>query len=407
MRSRRAACEHPTVERPTERPDRLIRSSSDRVLLGVAGGIAERLGVDAIVVRLGFVLLALCGGVGFLLYLGSVLISVEPDASEPAPRRMSLSRTTGAAAILAGVLMLLRGAGLWIGDDVMVPVALLATGSVVLWGRADIGRTRVARLVQDATAAPVRSIAGSALIALGLVAFFGSGRSRGLLREAPFAAAAVLVGLAVIVGPWVFRLLRQLAEERRERIRSQERASVAAHLHDSVLQTLALIQRSDDPRRMASLARTQERELRNWLYTSRPLSGPTSLSAALERVVAEIEREHAISIESITVGDAELDEAGTALVAAAREALVNAARHSGISSVALFVEVESDGIEAFVRDHGVGFDRSAVGTDRRGLEDSIAGRMRHAGGGSEVLSRPGEGTEVRLRVPRIVVRDGS
>jgi signal transduction histidine kinase/phage shock protein PspC (stress-responsive transcriptional regulator) len=395
------------VERPIERPDRLLRSSSDRVLLGVAGGIAERLGVDAVVVRLGFVLLALCGGVGFVLYLGTVLISVEPDGSEPAPRRTSLSRTIGTAAILAGVLMLLRGAGLWIGDDVMAPVALMATGSVVLWGRADIGRTRIARFVQDATAAPVRTIAGATLIGAGVIAFLGSGRSRGLLREAPFAAGAVLVGLAVIVGPWVFRLLRQLAEERRERIRSQERATVAAHLHDSVLQTLALIQRSDDPRRMASLARTQERELRSWLYAGRPVGGPTSLSAALERVVAEIERGHAISIESVTVGDAALDEAATALVAAAREAIVNAARHSGTSSVALFVEVEPDAIVAYIRDHGVGFDRSAVGTDRRGLEDSIAGRMRQAGGGSEVTSRLGEGTEVRLQVPRIGQRERS
>jgi signal transduction histidine kinase/phage shock protein PspC (stress-responsive transcriptional regulator) len=395
------------VERPIERPDRLLRSSSDRVLLGVAGGIAERLGVDAVVVRLGFVLLALCGGVGFVLYLGTVLISVEPDGSEPAPRRTSLSRTIGTAAILAGVLMLLRGAGLWIGDDVMAPVALMATGSVVLWGRADIGRTRIARFVQDATAAPVRTIAGATLIGAGVIAFLGSGRSRGLLREAPFAAGAVLVGLAVIVGPWVFRLLRQLAEERRERIRSQERATVAAHLHDSVLQTLALIQRSDDPRRMASLARTQERELRSWLYAGRPVGGPTSLSAALERVVAEIERGHAISIESVTVGDAALDEAATALVAAAREAIVNAARHSRTSSVALFVEVEPDAIVAYIRDHGVGFDRSAVGTDRRGLEDSIAGRMRQAGGGSEVTSRLGEGTEVRLQVPRIGQRERS
>ena len=253
----------------------------------------------------------------------------------------------------------------------------------------------------------MRTIAGGTFIAAGVIAFLGSGRSRGLLREAPFAAAAVLVGLAVIVGPWVFRLLGQLAEERRERIRSQERASVAAHLHDSVLQTLALIQRSDDPRRMASLARTQERELRSWLYTSRPVAGATSLSAALERVVAEIEREHAISIESVTVGDASLDEGATALVAAAREALVNAARHSGTSSVALFAEVEPDGIVAFVRDHGVGFDRFAVGTDRRGLEDSIAGRMRHAGGGSEVISLPGQGTEVRLRVPHAGGRDRS
>jgi len=158
---------------------------------------------------------------------------------------------------------------------------------------------------------------------------------------------------------------------------------------------------------MASLARTQERELRSWLYTSRPVAGATSLSAALERVVAEIEREHAISIESVTVGDTALDEGATALVAAAREALVNAARHSGTSSVALFAEVEPDGIVAFVRDHGVGFDRFAVRTDRRGLEDSIAGRMRHAGGGSEVISLPGQGTEVRLRVPYPGGRDRS
>jgi signal transduction histidine kinase/phage shock protein PspC (stress-responsive transcriptional regulator) len=387
------------VERTTWR---LTRSPTDRVVLGVAGGIGERIGVDPIVVRLGFGLLVLAGGVGFVLYLLGILASVDPDPARPGPpsRKARLRPTIAFAAILAGVLLILRDTGLWFGDDVVWPMALGAIGSAVLWSRAEVGRSRFASFVSRGHGAPVRTVTGVLLIGAGVSLFLVSGRRSGLLANAPLAAASAIVGVVVIVGPWVTRLVRQLADERRERIRSQERAAISAHLHDSVLQTLALIQRADDPRRMSNLARTQERELRSWLYGRTNPPDHLTLSGAIDALVDQVEREHAIVVEAVSVGDAPIDEASRALLAAAREALVNAARHSGATTASLFVEIEGDRMAAYVRDQGAGFDRASIGVDRRGIADSIEGRIRSVGGSAEVVSTVGAGTEVRLSVPR-------
>jgi signal transduction histidine kinase/phage shock protein PspC (stress-responsive transcriptional regulator) len=389
------------AEVPTVAPSRLPRSATDRVLLGVAGGIGERIGVDPLVVRLGFVLLALAGGVGFVAYLVGIVASVEPEAGEePHVRAASGRRTVAVLLVLAGVLLVLRDVGLWMGDGVVGPAALAAFGSVVLWTRANLGRSRLAVVLSRSTTGAVRFVTGALLIAAALAAFVVVGLRSGLLNRAPAAAAAVVVVLVVVVGPWVTRLARQARDERRERIRSEERASMAAHLHDSVLQTLAMIQRTDDARRMAGLARVQERELRSWLYGRAPTAAHGSLGPAVEAIVDDVEREFGVPIEAVTVGDAPMDEATMALVAAAREALVNAARHGDASSVSLFVEADGEAVSAFVRDQGRGFDRNAVAPDRRGIADSIEGRIALVGGRAVVRSVEGEGTEVRLRVPR-------
>jgi signal transduction histidine kinase/phage shock protein PspC (stress-responsive transcriptional regulator) len=380
---------------------RLRRSVGDRVLFGVAGGIGERLGVDPLVVRLGFVLLTLAGGVGAICYLASIVASVEPAEGEPpSDRAASGRRTIAVVFVLAGSLLLLRTAGLWLGDDVVVPAALAVFGSIVLWTRATLGRSRLARLLSRSSTGTVRFMAGAALIAVGVVVFVVVGRRSGLLWNGPAAAAAALLVVGVVIGPWMTRLARDVRIERRDRIRSEERATLAAHLHDSVLQTLALIQRADDPRRMASLARTQERELRGWLYGRAPSAGPSMLASAIESVVDQAEREYGVPVESVVVGDAPIDAAAGALVAAAREALVNAARHSGERSVSLFIEVEPEKITAFIRDQGVGFQRAAVALDRRGIADSIEGRIERSGGEVSISSTEGSGTEVRLMVPR-------
>ena len=173
---------------------------------------------------------------------------------------------------------------------------------------------------------------------------------------------------------------------------------MAAHLHDSVLQTLALIQRSDDPRRTASLARQQEHELRAWLFgdTSR---ADGSLVAAISSMAQDVERRHEVRIEVVTVGDAPLDDALGAVVAATREACVNAAKHSGETAVSVFVEVGAQFVEVFVRDRGRGFDRSVV-HDRHGIQHSIEERIDRVGGAVDIRTAPGEGTEVHLRVAR-------
>jgi signal transduction histidine kinase/phage shock protein PspC (stress-responsive transcriptional regulator) len=385
----------------------ITRSSSDRVFTGLAGGLGERLGLDPIVVRLAFVVLAFAGGIGVLAYVALALVSrapgEEPSSASAEPPRTSPRQALSVVLVVAGVLLVCREAGLWFGDGVVVPAGLAVIGSALIWGRGSgAHRARwIPRVdVLEGRRAGLRTLAGGIVVLAGVVAFLRSNRPAELIGNAPLAVAAVLIGLAVVAGPWVWRLARQVALERRERIRQEERAEVAAHLHDSVLQTLALIQRTDDADEMASLARVQERELRTWLYGKTPAGGADSLSAALDRVASEIERTHRRRVEVVLVGDCRLDDAVRALVDACREAMVNAARHSGARGVSVYVEVEDDQVTAFVRDQGVGFSRAGVPPDRRGIAESIEGRMERNGGVALVESSPGRGTEVRLRIPR-------
>ena len=212
-------------------------------------------------------------------------------------------------------------------------------------------------------------------------------------------AAVIVVAFMVVAGPWFLRLARSLSFERAARIREQERAEVAAHLHDSVLQTLALIQtRSSDGAAVATLARRQERALRRWLFERPDASSGErdTIGTVLELAAGEVEELHGVPIEAVIVGDGRLDTRAEALVQAAREAMTNAAKFAYSERVDLYAEIEPTSIVAFVRDRGVGFDPDAIPADRRGLRDSIIGRMRRHGGRATVRSAPGEGTEVEL-----------
>jgi signal transduction histidine kinase len=207
-----------------------------------------------------------------------------------------------------------------------------------------------------------------------------------------------LAGVTLIFGPWLSNLAGQLTEERRARIRNEERADMAAHLHDSVLQTLALMQRTDSPQKVAALARVQERELRAWLY-GKGVPASDSLRGAAEALAARVEAMHDVQVEVIVVGDAAMDEASEALIAACGEALSNAAAHSGVATISLYLEVEPSQISAFVRDKGRGFDPSSVPPDRRGIADSIVGRLARNGGSATVRSSLDAGTEVQMTLP--------
>ena len=266
-----------------------------------------------------------------------------------------------------------------------------------------------ARMVKDAdrrmlagVAAALAQVAlGVGLVVAGVAVFFVATPSVDSPGAGILATAAIAVGLALVFGPWWWRLTRDLGVEHQERIRSQERAEVAAHIHDSVLQPLALIQRnSTDAKKVSTLARSQERELRNWLYGA-PESNPVeSLTAALERVRDEIEYLHGVAVETVEVGDCPVDERLVALMLSSREALANAARHSGASAVSAYLEVEPHQVTVFVRDRGKGFDLDEVPRHRRGIADSIVGRMDRHGGKAVVHSEPGAGTEVELVMPR-------
>jgi signal transduction histidine kinase len=220
----------------------------------------------------------------------------------------------------------------------------------------------------------------------------------GVLVRSGVAALAVLAGAGLVLAPWGLRLVRELGDERAARAREAERADIAAHLHDSVLQTLALIRtRADQPAEVARMARAQERELREWLYDDRSAPG-TSLAAALREVIGEVEDGRAVAIDAVVVGDRVPDADTEALLQATREALVNAVVH-GRPPVSLYLEVAQDAVEVFVRDRGDGFDLDAVPSDRFGVRESIMGRVRRRGGTATVTSRPERGTEVHLRVP--------
>ena len=242
----------------------------------------------------------------------------------------------------------------------------------------------------------LRVVIGAGLVVVGLVAFVAASGRLAVAGDVVVGVAITVVGVLLIGGPWLLRIVRELRDERTERALSQQQADVAAHLHDSVLQTLALIQRqASDPREVVRLARSQERDLRGWLYGV-PTAPDSSLKVALERVAAEVEEAHGVPVETVMVGDCPVDTAVQALVRAAREALVNAAIHAQADRVDVYAEVDGDDVVAFVRDRGIGFDPDAIAEGRMGVRGSIIERMQRHGGAATIRSKPGGGTEVRL-----------
>lgn len=374
---------------------RLVRSSSGRALGGVAAGVAEHLGLSRLVVRLAFVLLALAGGAGVVMYAALwVLVPQDRVALERSGDDRVQLLALGALGI--GGLLLLQVAGLL--SPALLPLLFVGGGVALVWRQADAAQR--ARWRTAGGRGPLLVVVGAALAGFGLLGFLFARGELQQAREGLLSTALVVVGLVVLSAPWWVRLAADLREERRERIRVQERAEVAAHVHDSVLQTLALIRKAaDDPREVSRLARTQERELRGWLYAPAATADVT-LAGALEQAAAEVEEAHGVAVEVVVVGDCPTSPSLLALVAATREALVNAAKHADVQTVSLYAEVGPDRVEVFVRDRGCGFDPAQVPEDRYGLAQSVVGRMQRHGGRAVVRSRPAAGTEVRLEVPR-------
>ena len=373
-------------------PPGLVRSRDDRVVAGVAGGLGPRLGVDPTAIRLALVVLAVANGFGAAVYLAA-WVAMPPATSTEAARPPSLDRTAGVALLTLGLLLLFGAAGLLLPAGIVWAVALAAAGFGLVWARTEEeDRTRGLLL---------RAAGGVVLLVVGLGLLFAAGGVLSTLGGLGVVVLATGSGVALLLGPWILRLWRELDQERRERIRSEERSEMAAHLHDSVLQTLALIQRADAPGRAKTLARRQERELRAWLFDERPPDGGSGLlSTALEGAVSDVEDAHDVEVELVVVGDAPLDPRLDALVAAVREATQNAARHAGVDELDVYVEVEGPRVTAYVRDRGCGFDLAAVEPGRVGVRESIVGRMARHGGRAEVHSSPGDGTEVVLEVVR-------
>jgi len=406
---------------------RAWRATEESLVGGVAAGLAHHLGVPVMWVRIAFLCATPVGGLGVVLYgaLWMFLPARRPDEEE-APGLAAATRQgkragrqrrfadqgplVAMAAVVVGVLALLS---VVTGQVFVVwPLILAGGGLAVLWWQADEAQRERWRDTSSRVgpfggifgsggwSGWVRLVVGVALLVGAIMLFTLRGASLSAARDVGMAALLGVVGLGLIVGPWLVRLSADLTQERAERIRSQERADVAAHLHDSVLQTLALIQRSaDDPATVARLARAQERDLRSWLYDSAATDTGT-FAAALREVAAEVEDGFGVPVEVVCVGDLPAGAPVRPLVLAAREAMVNAAKHAGVGKVDAYAEVSGSDVEVFVRDRGVGFDPAAIGADRHGVRDSIVDRMRRHGGEAVVRSTPGEGTEVRLRLPR-------
>lgn len=400
--------DEPTANDSTERfqilRGRLTRSTHNRIVAGLAAGIAARLGIPTVFVRAAFVTLTLAGGFGIICYLTGWL--TVPDerqygsmivADHPATR----PQQAGIALGFLALLLILDAVGLWFGPIVW-PMALFIFGAALVWDRSSAeSRDRMSQFAKPAADGATRSraqiIVGVALMAFGIVVVLASLDSFQALGPVAVAVLITAAGFMLLFGPWMLGLFDDLTKERRARIRSEERADLAAHLHDSVLQTLALIQRSDDPQRMTTLARAQERDLRAWLFESGDDANQGTVGEAVSAAAAKVEADFNIPVEVVVVGQRTLDEATGPLVAAATEAMANAAEHSGARTVSAYVECSQDTVEAWVTDQGSGFDREGVPEQRKGISESIIARMTRSGGEATVISHPAEGTEIHLR----------
>ncbi|MGC0250163.1 PspC domain-containing protein [Pseudactinotalea sp. Z1748] len=400
----------PAVASSRARPP-LRRPERGRILSGVCAGLAVHLDVPVRTIRWIFALTTLAAGAGALMYLWLALTVPHGSASAQPPRLARLIpalRTPATQGVvgqvsLGGILLLIAASlvAIRFGVDAMgtwlLPVVVLLAGAALAWSQLDsVGGAGAGN--KSRSAVLVRVGGGVALSVVGVVLLIGQGQGAGQVLRGLLAGMVVLAGAALVLAPWWLRLWRELIAERAARARESERADIAAHLHDSVLQTLSLIRsRSHDPGMVQRLARAQERELRDWLYRDRPEPGD-SIAADLSSLAAEVEDLHGAVIDVVTAGDGSPSAGTEPLMAATREALVNAVVH-GAAPVSLYVQVNETATEVFVRDRGEGFDTEQVGADRHGVRDSIIGRMRRHGGSAQVRSDPGRGTEVHLRMP--------
>ncbi|MDT0185262.1 PspC domain-containing protein [Microbacterium sp. ARD31] len=415
-------------------PRRAYRDLSAPVAGGVASGLAAHLAVPVLWVRVFFVATALLGGFGLMLYAGLwVFLPADQGFEVSAPGLESATRTgkrpgrrsrlrDAGPAIAIGALLfgvVLGFEGIFGQGALFWPVVLGIAGIGLLWRQADeaqrerwidsSGRIDPFRAVfgNGGWAAYTRFAAGLGLILTALIVFAVAAGKATFAVPVLVAGLLGLVGLAIVVGPWAMRLIDDLGAERAERVRTQERADMAAHLHDSVLQTLALIQKNaHDSTTVARLARSQERDLRQWLFEA-DTADATTLAGALKEMAADVEAQHPVVVDVVTVGDCDLDESLRPVVLAAREAVVNVAKHAGTQRADVYAETTAGAVDVFVRDRGEGFDVAGVAADRQGVRSSIVDRMARHGGSADVRSAPGEGTEVRLHMPRSQARSHS
>ena len=394
------------------------RSSDNRVLAGICGGVSQATGIDVTFLRIGAAIIGLFAGFPVLIYaLAWLIVPLNTETTNIFSRAIADRR---------GIRLVIAIVPLIVITQIVVsvlhvsfvgiiswPVFLAAGLTILIWRNASEPErvwmhNDLVPMLSIRTDGPgrwklvLRVTAGALLASGGIVVLILGHPSTAALRPLG-GALLVIAAIVVVFGPWWITLVRDLMAERQARALAEERGQMAAHVHDSVLQTLALIQRSaDDPQNVVRLARAQERELRAWLFEGRAPGSigddVTNLAEGIGLLQRHVEADHGITVQVVMVGDCPLTEGLRALLDAAREATVNAAKWSGAPQVSLYAEVEPGTVMLFVRDRGQGFDPTAVPSDRQGIAQSIRARMARYGGSVVIRSAPGEGTEVELRM---------
>lgn len=401
----------------------LRRPTQGRMIAGVSGALARHLEISPGLIRMAFVIAALFSGIGILAY-GALWVlvpretadNVEAPGLETATRRgmrpttQSFGRPDDGVLISGGLLLVgllwLFVSGGTIPTGVFWPTVIGGAGVIIIWLQVDEGTGSGPaasagiwqRITRGGGAMSVlRLVGGLVLVVTGTSLILATQLGITQLPVVLGASAVLIAGLLVVTAPWLYQQRARIRRAEADRLRAEARADMAAHLHDSVLQTLALIQRqADDSATVATLARRQERELRTWLYGE--TTRAASLRSALREVASDVEARFEVEVEVVCVGDAQVDDALQALIQATGEAITNAAKHSGASRIDVFAEAEDGHIEVFVRDRGKGFDPAAVPDGRMGVRESITARMERHGGRATIRSEPGTGTEVKLEI---------
>jgi signal transduction histidine kinase len=401
-------------------PLRPLRRGRDNCILGgVCGGFATRLGIKERNIRVIFALLTLVFGLGILLYMTFWLVLTRSGEDQPIIQQIFQNRREAQVVLVAFIativlIVTLQSTGAGTTDGFGWPLLLSGFAAFAVWRGASIDER--SHLTEFFSSAPLiggslstsrrgivlRVLIGAALIYFGLHQLHHIGGFWGSVGTAIFGTAILVIGVLILFAPWWLQNVRELTSERRERVRAEERASMVAHLHDSVLQTLTLIERTaGNEADVVRLARNQERELRQWLFSPETsTNAPTSFVGLLGAIEHDIENDYGVRVELVTVGDCVPDDRVTTLVAAAREGAINAAKWSEAASISIFTEVEPTTISIFVRDRGVGFDPDAIPADRQGVALSIRQRMSQLGGEAFINTEIGSGTEVQLVLPR-------
>jgi signal transduction histidine kinase len=401
-------------------PLRPLRRGRDNCILGgVCGGFATRLGIKERNIRIIFALLTLIFGLGVLLYMTFWLVLTRSGEEHSIIQQIFQNRREAQIVLVAFIATLilviaLQSTGTQVSDGFGWPLLLSAFASFAIWRGASTDERN--HLTDFFNSVPViggafsksrkgvvlRVAIGAALVYFGLDQLNNLGGVWGSAGSALFGTAVLVIGVLVLFAPWWLQNVRELTSERRERVRIEERAAMVAHLHDSVLQTLTLIERAAaNEGDVVRLARNQERELRQWLISPETrTNASTSFVGLVGAIEHDVENDYGVRVDLVTVGDCVPDDRVTTLVAAGREAAINAAKWSEAASISIFTEVELNSISIFVRDRGVGFDLDAIPADRQGIAMSIRQRVSQLGGEAFVTTAVGDGTEVQLVMPR-------